>query len=273
MACRDSVGRARRACLNWETQQRTACQNWRRETNRRCTEWETRNERRCTQSHTESERRCDRWQEERSRDCDNWIVIFRWLCLAWTWVTTLVCRVWSWISKVICDVWTWVTTTICRTYAWITTVICSLWVIITTLVCRTWVLIIDIWCLFTCWIKRLFAPTEFSERISECIYGWNSTYRAEFDPKECVLTITLRIRLVPDTGVSASDYAGQIAAWEQVIENHWSGQFPLMLVDGACTCKQVTVVVDVQFVNSGEHHTVTIQAGSGRANMTNWFVT
>lgn len=272
MACRDTVGRARRRCVEWQADQRLACREWRTEWTRRCDEWETRQERRCDRWRTETERVCDRWEEERHRECEDWIVIFRWLCLAWTWVTTLVCRAWSWVTTTVCDVWTWVATTVCRAWVWVGTLACGLWVVITTFVCRTWVLVLDLWCTISCYLRRLLAPTEFSEARSECIYGWTSAYRAEFDPRECVLTITLRIRLVPDSDVSVADIATVRARWEPAIEGAWSGAFPLVRTDGSCSCEQVRVVVDVQWVDSGEHHTVAVHAGSGRADMTNWYV-
>lgn len=272
MACKDTAGRARRRCLEWEAQQRRECRNWRTEQTRRCDDWETTSEQRCTQSHTEQERVCDRWETERTQECSDWIVIFRWLCLAWTWVTTTVCRAWSWVTKTVCDVWTWVSTTVCRVWTLVTTLVCTLWVIVTTLVCRTWVFVLDAWCLFYCSLRRLFAPTEFSQLKSECIYGWTSAYRAEIDTENCRLNITLRIRLVADEGVSAGDIAAVQALWEPAIEAAWSGQFPLRMTDGSCTCEQYTVNVDVQFVNSNEHHTVTVHPGSGRADMTNWYV-
>lgn len=272
MSCKDSAGRARRRCIDWELRNRRACAQWRTDWTQRCNDWETRWEQRCTQWHTEQERRCDRWEEEQSRACADWSWWFAWLCILWTIVSTWVCRAWSYITKTVCDVWTWVSSTVCRAWVWIGTTICTLWTIITTFVCRTWVLVIDLWCSIVCALRRFLAPTEFSESRSECIYGWTSAYRAEFDPRECVLRITLRIRLVPQTGVSAADIATVQARWEPAIEQAWTGQFPLVLADGSCSCKRITVTCDVQFVASGEHHAVDVRAGSGRADMTHWFV-
>lgn len=272
MACKDTVGRARRVCLEWEANQRRRCARWRTEWTRRCNAWQTEWEHRCTQYHTETERRCDRWEEERSKECSDWIIIFRWLCLAWTWITTLVCKAWSFITKTVCDVWTWISTQVCKAWVLIGSLVCDLWVIVTTFVCRLWIFILDIWCLIWCAIRRFMAPNEFSESKSECIYGWTSAYRADHNTRECMLTVTLRIRLNPDSDVSAADLANARTRWENAIERNWTGQFNLVLTDGTCRCEMYTVVVDVQFVNSNEHHTVRVRAGSGRANMTNWFV-
>lgn len=272
MACKDSVGRARRVCVDWQRTQQLRCANWRQTWTALCTNWQTEWERRCERWRTESERRCDRWEEERTRECSDWIVIFRWLCLAWTWVTTLVCRAWTWVTTTICEAWTWVSTLVCRAWVFIGSLVCDLWVIVTTLVCRAWVFVLDTWCLIWCAIRRLFAPNEFSESRSECIYGWTSAYRAELDD-DCQLRITLRIRLNPDPDVSAADLAAARTRWEQAIENAWSGQHTMVLTDGSCSCKRITVTVDVQWVTSNEHHTVRVRSGTGRANMTNWFVT
>ena len=249
MSCKDYSGRVRAMCLRWETIQRASCAQWHTEWTRRCDAW-----------HTESERRCDRWEEEWTSRCSSWgpFAIF---CLIWTWISTWVCRAWTWITKTICDLWTWISTTVC-----------TLWVLVTTTFCRLWVFITDFWCSFYCAIIRLLTPNEFSQSRSECIYGWTAAYRFEEDPRECVLRITLRIRLVADTGVSASDIATVIARWEPAIEAAWSNQFPLALSDGTCSCRQYRLAVDVQFVQTGEHHVVTVHPGSGRADMSNWFV-
>lgn len=273
MACKDTVGRARRRCLEWEATQRRRCARWRREWTRRCDEWATTWEQRCTQWRTVTEQRCDRWEEERTKECSDWIIIFRWICLAWAWVSTWFCRAWSWVTSTICDVWTWVSTQVCRAWVWIASLVCDLWVLVTVFVCRTWVFILDVWCSIWCTIRRFLAPTEFSESKSECVYGWTSAYRADFSSRNCQLIITLRIRLNPDSDVSATDLATARATWEAAIENAWANQFAFALTDGTCLCRRVTVSVDVQFVNSGEHHTVRVRSGTGRADMTNWYVT
>lgn len=272
MSCKDTAGRARRTCIEWEANSRRACNRWRTEWTQRCDAWETQWQQRCTQWHTEQERRCDRWEEEQSRRCDGW-GIFSFICVLWVIVSSWVCRAWSFITKTICDVWTWVSTLVCRAWVWVSTAICTLWVLITTFVCRAWVFVIDLWCVIYCAIRRLLAPNEFSTSRSECIYGWTSAYRADLDLRECVLRITLRIRLVPQAGVSATDIANVQAVWEPAIEQRWSGQFPLLRADGTCTCARLTVVCDVQWVTSGEHHAVDVRAGAGRADMTHWFVT
>jgi hypothetical protein len=272
MPCKDTAGGARRRCIDWETRTRRDCARWRIDQTQRCDNWQTSSEQRCTASHVENERRCDRWENETSRTCASWSFPFNLVCLIWNVVTTAVCRLWNWVSRTVCDVWTWVTTTVCRLWVWVTVAVCTLWTVVVSIVCRTWLFVLDTWCSFGCLFGRLAAPAEVSQARSECIYGWTSAYRAEFDERECVLRIVLRLRLVPQAGVSAQDVATVQARWEPAIERHWSGQFPLRRDDGSCACESVRVACDVQWVASGEHHAVELRAGNGRADMTHWFV-
>lgn len=271
MACKDGVGRARARCVAWEQSQRARCDSWRTVWTQRCDQWRTEWTQRCDAWHTESERRCDRWEEEWSKTCSSWgpFAIF---CLLWAWVSTWVCRAWSWVTTTICDVWTWVSSQVCTLWVWVSSVVCDLWVIVTTFICRAWVFVLEITCTLWCALRRLLAPNEVSQSRSECIYGWTAAYRIEETSKECTVQVTLRIRLVPDTGVSAADIATVQALWEPAIEAAWTNQFPLVRTDGSCSCERYRLSVDVQFVASGEHHTVTVHPGSGRADMSNWYV-
>lgn len=273
MACKGAVARARAVCVDWERTQRLRCVNWAVDWVRRCIEWYTSWSQRCDAWRTESEQRCDRWEEESTRSCDDWFFLFKWICLAWTWVTTLVCRVWTWVTTTICTLWTWVSTVVCLSWALVGIVVCTLWVMLTTFVCRAWIFVLDATCLISCFFKRLFAPNEYSKARSECIYGWTAAYRIEDVLDECVVNVTLRIRLVGDDDVTAAQLANLRAIAEPAIEAEWSGQHPLVLVDGTCQCKRYVLTVDVQFVDSGEHHVVAVHAGSGREDMANWYVT
>lgn len=271
MACRDTAGRTRATCAVWEATQRARCDQWRTVWTQRCNRWRTEWSQRCAAWHTESQRRCDVWEREWTRTCSSWgpFAIF---CLIFAWVSTLVCRVWAVITTTICDLWTWVSSLICDLWTWISNTICLLWVWVTTFVCRLWVIVVDTWCSIYCAFRRFLAPNESSAPRLECLYAWTAAYRIDEDSRQCVLRITLRIRLVPDTGVSASDIATVIARWEPAIEAAWTNQFILVLSDGTCLCRRYALTVDVQFVQSGEHHVVTVHPGSGRADMGNWYV-
>jgi hypothetical protein len=274
MSCHGTASTTRQRCVRWRTVQRLVCAEWEQRQEQQCKEWEQR-----------QEQRCDRWEEEWHQDCSNWEAkccdwapcswlceLVTWVCIAWTWVSTTVCRVWSWITTTVCKVWAWVTTTVCKLWVVVTTVVCRLWVLITSVICDLWVAVVDIWCTIWCGIRRLFAPNEVSEGRSECIYGWTSAFRITEEP-DCILRIVVRIRLQPDPGVTQQQLQAQQTIWEQAIEQAWMDRFRIRRSDGECACEEYRVDLDVQWVNTGEHHRVRVQSGSGRADMTNWFIT
>ncbi|MBA2529326.1 MAG: hypothetical protein H0V19_05090 [Euzebyales bacterium] len=268
MACRDMRAR----CVDWQRQTQARCDRWRTEWTQRCDNYKTEWTQRCDRWRTTSEQRCDRWETEWTQRCDSWGP-FKILCLFWVWVSTTVCRAWVWVTTTVCELWTWVSSTVCTLWVWVSTLVCDLWVFITTFVCRAWVFVLDIWCFIRCALSRLLAPNEFSQARSECIYGWTARCRIDEDPRECAVRITLRIRLVAATGVTQADLANVQALWEPAIEQAWTDRFGLLLAErDSCPCKRYTASVDVQWVTSGEHHTVNVRAGSGRANMGTWFV-
>jgi hypothetical protein len=122
------------------------------------------------------------------------------------------------------------------------------------------------WQRIICLIRRLFAPNERSFSMSECIYGWIAAYR--IGDGDCVLQITVRIRLNPDADVTAAEIAALQAVWEPGIEARWSNRFTVNRSSGDCGCPSYPVRVDVQFVNSGQHHTVRVRRAPARAYMT-----
>ncbi len=280
--CTEWSTRRQLECQRWRTEWRRRCDLWRQTNTQRCDRWRNQQQQRCDRWRTTSENRCDRWEQEQSRRCDSW-GIFSFICVLWTVITTWVCRAWVTIVSTVCDLWVTVTTAVCDLWVtvvsfvcdlwtWVSSLVCDAWVLITTIVCRTWETIVVTTCSFGCFLSQLFAPTEYSIPMTECIYGWTARYRIEIDNRECVIRIVLRIRLVAGTGVSAADIATVQARWEPAIEAAWTGRFPIELLEGRCSCKSLRTVVDVQFVTSGEHHVVNVRAGSGRADMGTWFV-
>jgi hypothetical protein len=267
-------GEARRAlarCAAWEAQQRARCAAWRTEQHQRCDRWRQQQEQRCDRYRTTSEQRCDRWETESSRTCSSW-GIFSFLCQAWVWVTTTVCRVWTTVTTTVCDLWTTVTTTVCDLWTTVSTLVCTLWTITTTFVCRLWAPVLAIWCVLRCLFSQLLARIEHRFFRTECRFAWFAAFRADLDEERCVLRVTLRIRLVPEAGVTAADITTVQQRWEPAIESTWTGQHDLVRRSGDCRCERVRVEVDVRWVTSGEHHTVRVSPGGGRANMGNWFV-
>lgn len=267
MACKSS-----RRCVAWERQLRRICLQREQEWQRRCAEWEVRTERQCTEWEEQQESRCENWREETSRQCDDWFFLFKWICVLWVTVTTWICTLWVVVTTFICRVWQWVTTTICTLFTWVLVFVCRLWTLIIVIVCRLWIIVTDWWCTILCFIKRLRAPNEVSDSISECVFGWTAAYRVDEFKDKCVLRITLRIKLVFDSSISEADKTAAKNLWEAAIEDTWTDKFNLIQKDGSCRCKQYKVVVDVQWVESGQHHTVDVDPGNDRSNMTQWYI-
>jgi sulfatase maturation enzyme AslB (radical SAM superfamily) len=97
---------------------------------------------------------------------------------------------------------------------------------------------------------------------SECTFGWTAAFQ-----QNCT-AVTVRVRLVPDAGITEATMATLRTRWETGIENKWSNRF-------VCTGPygNSTITFDVQFVTSNAHHNVRVIAGSGQTNMTNWHTT
>ena len=252
--------RLRAVCVNWELQQRLRCARWRTVWMQRCDRWRT-----------EQTQRCDRWEQEQKDQCEDW-GWFSWICVLWVTITTWVCRLWVTVITTVCDLWVTVTSTICDLWTWLATLVCDLWTFFTTLVCRLWAFVFETICSIFCIFQRLLAPNEYSFPKAECIYGWMAAFRIDEDARRCHLQVTLRIRLVAEEGVSQADLAACRARWEPAIEQAWSRRFGIVLQNGNCRCRDYSLDVNVQFVEAGAHHTVTVHAGSGRADMNNWYV-
>ncbi|MFI0446997.1 twitch domain-containing radical SAM protein [Actinomadura sp. 6N118] len=97
---------------------------------------------------------------------------------------------------------------------------------------------------------------------SECIFGWTAAFQ-----QSCT-AVTVRIRLVPDAGITAQEMTTLRTRWETGIEGKWSGQF-------VCTGPygDSTITFNAQFVTSNAHHTVRVSRGPGQTNMTLWHTT
>jgi hypothetical protein len=239
------------------------CEDDAREGTRSCARYEDRGYSACGRYEDRGYSACDRYEDRGYSACREW----RKNCCDW-WPCSWVCEVFSWF----CFAWVWVSNVVCVLWVWISHLVCVLWVWISRLVCVLWVWVVYPVCVFICWLRRLFTGTEVSQSRSECIYGWTAAYQVT-EQRDCMLAVVLRIRLQPDARVSAADLQNARTTWEQAIEQTWSGRFPIRRTHGDCPCESYRVTVDVQWVTSGEHHTVRVRAGSGRADMTNWFVT
>jgi hypothetical protein len=147
---------------------------------------------------------------------------------------------------------------------------------------RIWIWLRDFWHWLVCLIKRIFRRTrcdrvltmEVDEARTETIsnapagseawngtYGWHARFHVTVDEANCRVTVTLRVR------ISGAITAAQQTAWENAIESAWSNSFKLCC--RCCCCRDgYTIVVDLQFVASGEHQVVNV--GASTTNMGNW---
>lgn len=101
------------------------------------------------------------------------------------------------------------------------------------------------------------AQQEVSFTVNECTFSWTARYQRNGN------TVVVRIKLVPEAGVTTSLAALQ-TRWQSGIQTKWSNKF-------ACSPGTPNLTFNVQFVNTNEHHAVTVKAGSGRSNMLEWY--
>ena len=118
---------------------------------------------------------------------------------------------------------------------------------------------------------NLFNGNRVSHRESECIFGWWACFDISKNDEECILNVVLKIKLEAAEDVTQAEIDAGKALWEPAIEQYWHNKYYIVLKEGECPCEVYNVHVDVQFVTSGEHHTVLIERGPGRENMTRWF--
>lgn len=104
---------------------------------------------------------------------------------------------------------------------------------------------------------------NYSFDMSECIFGWTAAFEQTWSH------IVIRIRLNPDSGISAATMTNLRTTWQTSIQNIWSNRWGCGRA-GECTCP---FTFEVQWVTTNQHHSVTVHQGPGRANMLNWYTT
>lgn len=140
--------------------------------------------------------------------------------------------------------------------------------------------------------KKKFTPKEVSETVSETIsgapaaysawngtYSWSSKFRVEPTRDPCGVKVVMKLK------VSGTATDAQKSAWKSACEGKWSGKVKLKCPDPACAeaCPGgYPVTVEIQWVTSGEHYTITANSptatADGRAglggttSMTGWGV-
>jgi len=103
---------------------------------------------------------------------------------------------------------------------------------------------------------------EISFSVSECVYGWTAAFAQQGTH------VTVRIRLVPDAGITDATMATLRNTWQQGIEQKWSNRFGCCDAAG-CDCR-CPMTFSVEWVTENEHHAVRVLVGPNRSDMTNW---
>lgn len=93
--------------------------------------------------------------------------------------------------------------------------------------------------------------------VSECIYFWTAAYFRKGN------TIVVRIKLEPQYPISDDALAELKARWRDGIRAKWHDKYP-------CPPNSDNLQFDVEFVETGWHHTVKIRRGPHRSNMLEW---
>jgi hypothetical protein len=128
--------------------------------------------------------------------------------------------------------------------------------------------------------QKSFPPRNVNRPVTEVISGapppytaWNNTYSwdARFTVavirNPCAITVIVKLR------VTGTISAAQKSAWKAAIEAKWNGKVKLYCPDASCAraCPDgYPLSVDVQYVRSGQHHTVA--AGPATRDMAVWGV-
>jgi hypothetical protein len=105
------------------------------------------------------------------------------------------------------------------------------------------------------------------QSISDRPYGWHSKFDVSFSETEC--NVAIKVKFEPQEGVGAEDVTkvqdDTRAAFAQYFDNKFR------LTDGASK-KVYTMRVALVFTDRSPHLTVKLRKGSGRDNLSNWFV-
>jgi hypothetical protein len=112
-------------------------------------------------------------------------------------------------------------------------------------------------------------------------YEWESGYDISMpdnpEGETCKVTITVKIHLEAQEGVTDEILSSRKEKWKENIEDVWSGAFKVCLPEGSdvsdnCPCKCFKVDINVEWEDSADdaHHTVKVKPGPSRSNMLNW---
>lgn len=108
-------------------------------------------------------------------------------------------------------------------------------------------------------VAKSFADRTFKKWMNaDGHYGWRSKF--DLGLADGVLNIGVKVKL---TGAKPGSMK---QLWEKGVEKIWNQK--VFFSDGS---KLIPVALDLDFVSSGQHHTVKVHAGTGRAHMLEWY--
>jgi Domain of unknown function (DUF4157) len=110
-------------------------------------------------------------------------------------------------------------------------------------------------------------PTHVSNQITDGPFGWQQEFDCTIGSGE--IRVVLKPKLVADAGVTPEQVASaktrSVAQFRSVFDNKF------VLTDTA-DHQAYNLRCDAQFVDAGEHYTITLHPGSGGTNRRNWYV-
>jgi len=118
--------------------------------------------------------------------------------------------------------------------------------------------------------KQAPAPTQVSNAISDPPYGWTSKYEVVFAATEIQLKV--KVKLEPQAGVSKEDVKSVGARASASFTSYYDNKFVFTdTADG----KQLTLRCTAEFVDSGQHEIIKLNAGGDAdtgGNRVKWYV-
>ena len=111
--------------------------------------------------------------------------------------------------------------------------------------------------------------TEVNNQIKDGPYGWTSAYDVDFTEKECLIVI--RVKLTPENDkVTAKDVEKTQQDAASSFQALWDNKFK---ITDKSTSKVYALRLSLSFTSDKPHITATLKEGTGRANLTTWYVT
>jgi hypothetical protein len=101
---------------------------------------------------------------------------------------------------------------------------------------------------------------QHSFAVKECVYGWTAAFEQEWSH------IRIRIRLNPDSDISAKTMSTLRTTWADGFRTTWSNRWGC----GHAGERLCPLTFELQWVGSNQHHTVRVRSGSFRSDMTTW---